>query len=149
MRYRHTFLVRAPLEQVAEFHRRAESLALITPPPLRIEFNRTPEILSEGDEIDFTIWIGPQPVQWRARIEESGPAGFLDRQLRGPFRSWVHQHRFVSRGKSATLVVDEVNAHLGQGGAGDLLATSMWLTLPLTFSYRAWKTKRLLETPRR
>lgn len=146
--YRHTFTVQAPLEQVADFHAQSRSMGAITPPPVIAQVHRAPPRLGEGDEMEFTLWMGPIPLRWLARIEEVSLNGFTDRQLRGPFAAWRHRHSFEALSEGATRVHDEIQAqpknHLLWGAVGWL----MWLSLPVLFAYRGWKTRRLLESAR-
>lgn len=146
--YRHRFHTAAAPDAVAAFHRRSASMAAITPPPLRVTLHEVPAELGEGDEMDFTLRLGPLPLRWLARIESVGPDGFTDRQLRGPFRRWVHVHRFERCLDGTVAVVDEVDAqpaaHLLWGPVG----WAMKLSLPFLFAYRARRTRQLLEGPR-
>jgi ligand-binding SRPBCC domain-containing protein len=145
MTYRHAFRVRASLSEVACFHSAPSSMAVITPPPVVVRFQQAPAQMSEGEEIRFTLWMGPLPVRWTARIEALSPTGFTDRQVRGPFRTWVHRHTFLPLDENVTEVRDEVTValrrHLLWGPVGLL----MQLSLPLLFAYRGWKTRRTLE----
>lgn len=117
LRYRHIFRVRAPLSAVAEFHARPEGLKAITPPPVLVQWHRTPAQWKDGSEMEFTVWLGPLPMRWLARIEGVFAEGFTDRQVRGPFRAWRHRHRYLAVGDATTEL----------------------------FAYRGWRTKRLLE----
>lgn len=148
MRYEHRFRARAPLADVVEFHRRASSLPAITPPPLAARLESSPEVLDAGDEMSFTVGLGPFRIRWVARIEESTASGFVDSQISGPFASWEHRHSFTEIDAATTEVVDRIEsklkAHPIYGPAG----FAMWLGLPLLFAYRGWKTRRLLERPR-
>jgi ligand-binding SRPBCC domain-containing protein len=146
MKYRHTFRVRAPLADVAEFHRRSEGLGAITPPPIILRLHNVPEFVKEGDSMDFTMWLGPLPLRWLARIEDVSLNGFTDRQLRGPFEQWMHRHEFVAVDEKTTRVVDEINASLRKHPLWGLVGLGMWLGLPLLFAYRGWRTRRLLES---
>ncbi len=103
------------------------------------------ERLSAGDRMVLRMWMGPVPVRWVALIEESGPDGFVDTQIEGPFRRWRHRHRFKALAGGRTEVVDEIEAELGGGLLDRLVAAAMWVGLPLLFAYRGWKTRRLLE----
>ena len=145
MRYQHRFRVRAPLEAVADFHSRSASMAAITPPPIVVRVHHAPEIQRDGDEMDFTMWMGPLPVRWVAHIENVSSTGFTDRQMRGPFRQWVHRHSFVQVDERTADVLDEVTVELRAHRFWGPVGLGMWLTLPLLFAYRAWKTKRILE----
>ncbi len=146
MRYSHRFQVKASVPDVADFHSRAASLRDITPPPVIMRLHSAPDVLGEGAEMDFTMWLGPLPVRWLARIEQVSPSGFVDTQQHGPFRSWVHTHRFVAIEEGITEVQDDVEASIGGGMTRRIKALLMWAGLPLLFAYRGWKTRRLLET---
>ena len=145
MNYRHSFRVRAPLVRVAQFHSRAASMAAITPPPIIARIHQAPAVLNEGDEMSFTLWLGPLPLRWLARIEAVSAEGFTDRLLRGPFAEWVHRHSFKPVDDYTTEVVDEIAIKLSSHPFWRLVGVGMRLGLPLLFAYRAWKTKRILQ----
>jgi ligand-binding SRPBCC domain-containing protein len=145
MKYKHTFQVKAPLVEVADFHSRAQSMAAITPPPIVVRMNHVPSVLGEGDRMDFTMWMGPLPIRWLAQIENVSPLGFSDRQLSGPFKTWLHRHSFAEVDENITEVIDEITAELRPQFVWGLVGRLMWLGLPLLFAYRGWKTRRLLE----
>jgi ligand-binding SRPBCC domain-containing protein len=96
--------------------------------------------------MEFTMWLGPLPLRWLARIEDVSPTGFTDRQLRGPFREWVHRHTYVPVDEATTAVVDEIDLSLRRRLWWRLVGVGMWLSLPLLFAYRGWKTQRLIKT---
>ena len=145
MVFRHEFTVAAPRAEVTHFHRRRQSLVEITPPPMVVQIQAGPEILSSGDELRFTLWLGPFPIRWHAAIEAVSDEDFADRQISGPFAHWVHRHTFLASGESLTTVRDEIEyaykRHLVWGVVGRLFV----LGLPVLFAYRGWKTKRLLS----
>lgn len=145
MRYRHRFQVDAPLAAVADFHTQSASMGAITPPPVAVRVHRAPARLEEGDEMEFTLWLGPLPMRWLARIENVSPTGFTDRQLRGPFQHWVHRHAFLSVDEITTAVVDEIELSLRLHPWWGLVGLGVWLSLPILFAYRGWKTRRLVE----
>lgn len=145
MRYRRSFQVRAPFAAVVHFHRQSSSLAAITPPPVTLQLQQAPTLLDAGDEMEFTTGLGPLRIPWLARIEDVTTNGFSDVQLRGPFQRWVHHHSFISIDRDTTQVVDEIQATLRWDFPSVLTGLAMWLSLPLLFSYRACKTRHLLE----
>jgi ligand-binding SRPBCC domain-containing protein len=145
MQFRHVFQVNAPLAAVVAFHARSASMGEITPPPIIVRLHHAPEMLTEGDEMEFSLWLGPLPVRWSARIENVSASGFSDRQLTGPFSEWVHTHRFLEISTTTTKVLDEVYFKLKSHPFWYLIGRGMSIGLPGLFAYRAWKTKRVLE----
>ena len=123
------------------------NLAAITPPWLdfRIIGDCDGDVC-RGAEYDYTIrWFG-LTMPWRTRITEYNPGvSFTDSQVRGPYRSWVHRHTFVSLDEGTTKVVDEIQAGLRWHPLWGAVGLAMWLGLPLLFAYRGWKTRRLLK----
>jgi ligand-binding SRPBCC domain-containing protein len=145
VKFRSSFRVAAPQEAVSAFHQDPKVLGWLTPFPIVLRFHHVQPV-EEGSVFKFTIWLAILPVPWVARHQEIAfPDGFVDEQIKGPFKHWVHHHRFVEIDEGHTEVVDEIEAsfrpHLLWGPVG----VFMWLTLPLLFVYRAWKTRRLLE----
>ena len=145
MKYRHRFHVSAPLARVAEFHRRSASMAAITPPPIAVKLHRAPAVLADGDQMEFTMWLGPLPVRWLARIEAVSSTGFTDRQLRGPFAKWVHRHSFAAVDEQTTEVNDEVILSLRPHYFWGPVGLGMLLGLPILFAFRGWKTRAMLQ----
>lgn len=148
MIYRHSFRLAAPLERVRDFHAQPQSMSRITPPPIIARIHQAPAPLVEGSQMDFTLWMGPLPLRWQARIENVTPSGFDDRQLSGPFSSWVHRHRFEAVDANTTIVNDEIQAELAPGWFWRAVGALMWLNLPVLFAYRGWRTRRYLEQGR-
>ncbi len=99
----------APLEEVFAFFSAAENLGAITPPSMRFTVASPPPIaMHAGREIDYGLRLGPLALRWRSRIEVWEPGRrFVDSQVRGPYRSWWHEHRFERDG-SGTRMQDEI-----------------------------------------
>lgn len=143
-KYKHKFVVDAPIAAVRDFHTQSASMGAITPPPIIVRVHQAPAILEDGDQMDFTMWLGPLPIRWLAEIEKKQPDSFIDRQVKGPFSLWEHQHTFVAVDENRTEVHDEVTAALSSNWFWRTLGWGMWLNMPILFAFRAWKTNRLL-----
>ena len=145
--FQHDFRVRAPLSRVAAFHRDPETLKKLTPPPIIIRFTRI-EPLQEGSTAEFTMWIGPLPVRWRTlHIEVNSQRGFTITQIEGPFAYWMHWYTFEPLDEQTTVIINEIEAQPHRDLFWGAICLMVWLSLPLIFRYRVWRTRRELETP--
>ena len=149
MKFERSFDVSAPIEQVNAFHRSSSSLKAITPPFLFMSGIRAPDQLSDGDELAFTLWMGPLPVRWLARIENVSPRGFDDVQTGGPFQTWIHAHRFEVIDENHTRIADSIEYSLRRHWFWRVIGVMMARGLPLLFWYRARKTRSIIEAESR
>ena len=110
-----------PVDEVFAFFARAQNLERITPAWLRFEVLGTePGHIAQGTLIHYRLHLHGLPLRWTSRIEEWDPGrGFVDRQIRGPYRIWHHRHTFVSDG-DGTVVGDEVHYAMPLGRLGQI-----------------------------
>lgn len=98
-----------PIEEVFAFFSDPANLALITPP--RLDFRMVvpgPIEMRVGALLNYKLRIRGFPVRWRSKITEwEPPHRFVDEQIRGPYRLWIHEHKFELR-DGGTLVRDHV-----------------------------------------
>ncbi len=102
-------LLKVPLDEVFAFFSEARNLEKLTPPWLSFEvLTEGPIIMAPGALIDYRIrWRGI-PMRWRTEIEVwEPPYRFVDRQLRGPYRLWRHEHVFAEA-DDGTSIIDRV-----------------------------------------
>jgi ligand-binding SRPBCC domain-containing protein len=96
-------------DKVFAFFSDAHNLDLITPPWLHFR-TITPYSgeMQPGMLMDHRLRLHGFPLRWRSKITDwDPPARFVDEQVRGPYRLWIHEHRFEERNKG-TLVRDHV-----------------------------------------
>lgn len=107
--YEQTQIINAPIERVFAFFADARNLGVITPPWLDFRI-RTPEPIAmrEGLLIDYALRIHGVPLRWQSEITMwNPPHNFADEQRKGPYRYWIHEHRFASE-NGRTRVGDHV-----------------------------------------
>lgn len=95
--------------QVFEFFADPRNLERLTPPWLHFEMLTAPGApLRRGTLLDYRLRLHGFPLRWQSEIKLWDPPGrFLDRQTRGPYSFWEHEHTFVQRDEG-TLVTDRV-----------------------------------------
>ena len=95
------------------------NLEKITPPWLNFRIDTPGPIqMTVGQKIDYKLRLHGMPISWQSEITAwEPPYRFVDEQRRGPYRQWIHEHRF-EESDNGTLVHDRVDyAVLG----GDLV----------------------------
>jgi len=98
-----------PVEEVFPFFADAHNLQELTPPFLDFRvLTPRPVPMAPGTRIDYRLKLHGIPLRWQSEITAWEPMRmFRDEQRRGPYRAWIHTHRFLPR-NGGTLVVDEV-----------------------------------------
>lgn len=106
-----------PINEVFAFFSSPRNLEEITPPWLRFRIvSKLPIQMREGVEFEYRLKIRAVPIRWRSRITAwDPPCRFVDEQVRGPYRVWIHEHRFIED-SGGTLCEDNVR-YAPPGGA--------------------------------
>ncbi len=136
------FELPSPREDVFSFFAEGHNLELLTPAWLHFEvLTPSPIVMGEGTLIDYRLRIRGIPVRWQSQITVwEPPYRFVDVQRRGPYRTWVHEHRFVVRGEF-TCALDQVDYdHAGGAMVNRLLVAP---DLRRIFDFRHRKLKAL------
>jgi ligand-binding SRPBCC domain-containing protein len=127
-----------PRPEVFEFFSRAEHLERITPPEVGFHIiTPTPITIGEGTLIDYRLSLRGLPVRWQSRITVwDPPFKFADEQVRGPYKQWIHTHRFTEVDAGTTEMEDEVLYRLPLEPFGDLAQLFVEWEIKNIFDYR-------------
>jgi len=132
-----------PLDELFPFYADAHNLERITPPWLHFRvLTPGPLEVRRGTLIDYRLRLHGVPFGWRTEIAAwEPPVRFVDRQLRGPYRLWEHEHTFAAHGER-TRVVDTVRfaAPLGR-----LVGPVVRHEVERIFAYRGTALTELFE----
>lgn len=99
-----------PIDEVFAFFGDARNLDALTPPWLHFRILTPPDRRMErGALIEYRLRWRLVPLFWRTEISAwEPPSRFIDRQIKGPYRRWVHEHTFEAK-DGGTLVRDRVD----------------------------------------
>ena len=127
-----------PRTRVFDFFADAGNLERITPPELGFNIiTPQPIDIKKGALIDYTLKMRGIPVSWRTEISTwEPPYEFVDQQLRGPYKQWIHRHTFTEISPTETHMEDEVKYRLPFEPLGDIAHFLVRRELEYIFDYR-------------
>ena len=134
------------IDETFAFFAEASNLEKITPAELCFHIlTPQPIEVTEDAEIDYRLRLYGVPLRWRSRITIwSPPYRFVDQQIRGPYRLWVHLHRFYQQNGS-TRVVDEVHYQLPLWPLGELAYPLVAAQLRRIFRFRKQAIREAIQ----
>jgi ligand-binding SRPBCC domain-containing protein len=137
-------VVSRSLEETFLFFADAHNLDSITPPWLQFRIvTHDPIVIRQGTLIDYSLRLHRFPMAWRSCIEEWSPNHkFTDVQVRGPYKSWRHEHFFKDIGEGKTRVEDRVSYQVPGGSL--IHRAFVRRDLLRIFIYRQEQIRRLL-----
>jgi ligand-binding SRPBCC domain-containing protein len=147
---RHVFRTTAVLPlarpQVFEFFAAAENLQRLTPAELDFRIlTPLPIEMRAGTLIRYRLRLAGIPFEWVTRISLwNPPVEFVDEQLKGPYKTWTHQHRFADV-DGATQVDDDVHYELPLFPFGEIAAPLVAFQVRRIFAFRALALRKALE----
>jgi ligand-binding SRPBCC domain-containing protein len=105
-----------PLDAVFPFFADPRNLEELTPPWLHFRI-LTPRVeMRAGARMDYQLKLHGIPLKWQSEITLwEPPFRFVDRQTRGPYRLWIHEHTFQPK-DGGTLMRDSLQ-YAVRGGA--------------------------------
>lgn len=134
-----------PIERVFEFFADAENLVRITPPKMGFEIrSELPIAMHEGTQIEYRVTIFGRRLRWRSLISRwDPPRSFVDEQLEGPYKVWIHHHQFETR-DGGTQIEDVVRYALPCGLLGRVVHPLVRRELAHIFDFRQQAIRQIL-----
>ncbi len=150
--------INVPFPRVWEFYSTIEGLKAITPNWMNLcvesivgpENSNNIEILKEDSKLKLSIKpfdIGFKQ-NWTSIILErkrkNNTAFFKDKMEDGPFKKWIHTHKFT-KAKDRTLISDHIEFKLFNNKLNKITIPFVYSVLYILFRWRHKQTKKLLE----
>ncbi len=134
----------ASLEAVSDFHRDTSALKILSPMPMQLH---RADPMADGSISEFTMWLGPIPIRWRAVHSDVSANGFTDTQESGPMAFWAHTHRFESVNENQTHIYEQIEYRHPKGSRRFFTRLLFGkLGLQILFTYRQLATKYALRS---
>jgi len=131
--------IRIPLPpaEVFPFFGDATNLERITPEELQFRIlNPLPLEMEEGARIHYRLKLWGIPFEWETEIRcWEPPFRFVDEQISGPYRRWVHRHELVET-PDGTVVYDHVDYEMPLSPLSELFHPLLRRQLSRIFRYR-------------
>ncbi len=140
-------LLPMPLEETFSFFADAHNLERITPEWLQFNvLTPKPIAMRVGTHIDYKLRVRCFPIHWQSEITAwQPPHRFVDEQLKGPYRRWIHEHIFC-QAAGQTLAKDSVRYAVPGGGLVHWLVVKS--DVERIFEYRKLKLQEIFATPK-
>ena len=123
-------------EDLFEWHCREGCFQRLGPPWQEVEPIELANEIANGSRSEFNVQAGPFRRRWIAEhFDVARPSMFRDRQIRGPFVSWLHTHKMLPDGENASILDDCIEYRLPLGFVGALLA-GRWMNNQLDRAFR-------------
>ncbi|MDX2159860.1 MAG: hypothetical protein SF162_00905 [bacterium] len=151
--FEHRSVIPTTMQAMIAFHEDPAAFSKLSPPPIFAQVHRRDWRSMADAEVEFTLWFAVLPIRWIARHEPGPtPTSFIDRQVKGPVESWVHEHIFTQVAGGIELH-DRLTIVHRKSGFWAIFTRLFFGTLPLRFLfiYRHLRTrmgvKRYEQTP--
>lgn len=136
------------LQEVFNFFGQAENLNKLTPPHLNFQIlTPMPIKMGKGTLIDYKLKLFGVPFYWRTEITVwEPPFRFVDIQVKGPYKKWVHEHIFREE-KEGKVLMEDIVTYKSPGGLLEPIIHKVFVERNLNkiFKYREDSCKSLLD----
>ena len=134
-----------PIDEAFAFFSCPDNLEKITPPFLGFHILRADKQLHTGSLIEYKLHVRGLSMKWLTEITVwEPPYRFVDNQLKGPYKLWLHEHTFTAE-NGGTRIGDRVDYALPFGILGQMVhALMVRKDVETIFRYRQKRLEELL-----
>jgi ligand-binding SRPBCC domain-containing protein len=128
-------------KELFQFLTKPANIISVSPEMPSLIFHSPGLLLGKGQTINFDLSYGLFKLSWISKITKFEPYSFIeDTQVDGPFKKWIHRHRFQEQGKK-TIIEDEIDYTIGLGPLGKVMDS-----LIIRYQIEAFFKNRLKKT---
>jgi len=135
-------------EALFRFHADTKNLPLITPSGTSVDIIQLEKELKEGNTAVLKIKKGLISFVWELIFEKvEYPNLIVDVATKSPFKSFRHEHHFISVDNAHSKLKDKITFSLPFGILSSPIVWFIKKDMNTMFTFRHQETKRILENP--
>lgn len=137
-RFKQTSTFPVKVQTCFKWHEQPGALERCIPPWERVQVIGRTGSIQPGGTVHLIIRPGGIPLHWISHhIDYEKNVSFTDMQFKGPFKSFIHTHRFYQeREENRSTLVDDITYALPGGKLGNLFQRTIHQQLEQSFRYR-------------
>jgi ligand-binding SRPBCC domain-containing protein len=141
-------IINCTVEELFSFHADTKNLPIITPPGTTVDIIKLDNELKEGNTAVLKIKKGLLSFVWMLIFEKvEYPNLIVDVATKSPFKSFRHEHHFISVDDTHSILRDRVTFSLPFGILSTPIVWFIEHDMKKMFKFRHQETKRILENP--
>ncbi len=110
------------MSELFAWHLRERAFERLTPPWLDVQVKGGPQRLESGLNVELVARRFGIPLDMAFQVTEfESDKKFVDRQVKGPFAYWLHEHIFQDLAGGRSAMHDDIHFELPLAGASELL----------------------------
>lgn len=105
-------IIECSVKELFDFHANTENLTQISPKNIKVEILNMDKPIDEGSKATLKIKKGFIGFRWELIFDKVSPNLIIDRAIHSPFKSFVHEHHFITIDQHNTMLKDIITFEL-------------------------------------
>lgn len=114
-------IIAAPAELLFAWHKNPAAFGRLEPPFQKVEVIEKHGGIEDGATVTIALPSGPFKIIWKlAHKDYQEGRQFTDYQIKGPFKSWTHTHKFLPAENNQSILEDCIEYELPFGALSEI-----------------------------